>query len=169
MKLTIALVLLIAASCMAANGQRADEKVAGQLQQFEVDWLAADLNNDHDWQRRFYDGKLKFQPERPDAARERAEATAKILDPSLSSNEMKVRISGTITLLTSDPAKNRTFRFLDTFNKKDGKWVVIATSVSPAQGTGRTQPTREEIEEVLLLLNNAAGRTAAAGIVTGPQ
>src|SRR5215212_5551484 len=47
------------------------------------------------------------------------------------SNQFKVRISGRIEMLTSDPSKNRSFGFLDTFNRIDGKWQVIAHHFAP--------------------------------------
>ena len=53
-----------------------------------------------------------------------------LFDPTLAANEMKVRITGTITLITNNHLKDRSFRFLDTFNKKDGKWEMIATGLA---------------------------------------
>jgi ketosteroid isomerase-like protein len=74
---------------------------------------------------------------------------------------MKVRISGTISLLTNDTSLNRTFYFLDTFNKTGGKWRAIASSISPVPAIG-AQEAREE----LLKLENGRSQAVLSGDVS---
>ena len=128
---------------------------ATQLRNFEVDWLAAGLNGDPKWQQRFLDGKLDVEAADPNAVRQRSVDIAELLRTPLSANEIKIRITGTISLLTSDPAQNRSFRFLDTYNKKNGKWQVIATSISPAEVSASSVANRKRIERELARLENA--------------
>lgn len=128
---------------------------ATQLRKFEIDWLTAGLNGDPKWQQRFLDGKLDVEATDANGVRQRSVNIAELLRTPLSANEVKVRITGTISLLTSDPAKNRSFRFLDTFNKKNGKWQVIATSISPADASTSPATDRRQIEQELTRLENA--------------
>jgi len=101
------------------------------LRKFEVDWLTANLNNDREWLRDFSAGKLNAGPRSLNEIDQRAKLTAELLDPTVPDNARKVRITGAIHFVTSDPARNRSFQFLDTFNRRGGKWEVIASSFSP--------------------------------------
>jgi len=90
----------------------------------------------------------------------RATAVLGLLDVGLAANEMKVRITGTIGLLTNDAARNRTFQFIDTFNKKDGKWVMIATGITPMSEPLAGLPMRS-VEATLTDLENSLARSVA--------
>lgn len=153
MKLAVALLINVTA-CLAVLGQTGSEKSVADVHNFETNWLTAILNSDTGWIDRFNTGKLTAIPADASSLNQRMEAVNAILDPALRPDEMKVRITGTINLLTSDPAKNRSFNFLDTFNKKNGKWQVIATSISPADAARNAGYDRKEIEEELARLEN---------------
>ena len=140
-------------------------KPARELSRFETNWLTAHLNGDQNWLSRFSAGKLNVVP--PGSGRfieERSEAVAAATVTKLRADEMKVRISGTISLLTNDPAQNRSFYFLDTFNKIGGRWRVIASSISPSAVSETTSP--EQIEGELLQLENQLARS---GTFSGPS
>ena len=153
MKRYLSATVLFLSAVFAASAQSPEP--ATRLRKFEVDWLTAGLNGDPKWQQRFLHGKLDVTLADTDDARQRNADVADLLRTPLSANEIKVRIRGTISLLTSDPAQNRSFRFLDTFNKKNGKWQVIATSISAADATGSPATDRKQIEQELTRLENA--------------
>jgi ketosteroid isomerase-like protein len=153
MKLPLILLSVIAV-CLAVPGQQHVEKSVADVHNFETDWLSASLNSDTAWIDRFTAGKLTVVPAEFSSAKERTEAINAIINPTLQSREMKVRITGTISLLTSDPAKNRSFGFLDTFNKKNSKWQVVATSMRAVQESAAGSD-RKAIEEELTRLENA--------------
>ncbi|MFY1005200.1 hypothetical protein ACNF5F_27700, partial [Escherichia coli] len=58
--------------------------------------------------------------------------------------------------LTNDPAKNRSFNFLDTFNRKGGKWEVIASSFAPTNAI--TSDSKEQIEKEIRRLETEAAK-----------
>ena len=158
---TSAIFALTLATFATVYGQGSVPRSADQLRRFERLWLTAHLNADQNWLSRFSAGRLNVIP--LDSARfneERSEAVASVTTTNLPANEMKVRISGTISLLTNDPAQNRSFHFLDTFNKIGGKWQVIATSISPSPV--RETSGTERIERELLQLENQIGRSGGA-------
>jgi ketosteroid isomerase-like protein len=142
------------------TGQNASQKTAVELRQFETSWLTANLNSDRSWLARFAGGKLNVLPPGSSFIKGRADAVNATTDTPLRPNEMKVRISGTISLLTNDPAQNRSYYFLDTFNKIGGKWQVIASSISPTvtQQVGE----REQTERELVMLENEWARADTA-------
>jgi len=154
MKIVSLLIFLAFAAIFPINGQSSEERTAREVSRFETDWLTAGLNNDDEWLRRFFSGRLSFQPTGGEA-KDRQHAIAGLFDPTLSPNEMKVRITGTVSLLTNDPARNRSFNFLDTFNKRDGKWEVIAEHFSAGVGIGQAAAGSGQIERQLLELENA--------------
>ena len=149
----------------AVNGQIAIPKPARELSRFETLWLTAHLNGDQNWLSRFSVGKFSVIPPGSDRIiDERSEAVAAATATRLEANEIKVRISGTISLLTNDSAQNRSFHFLDTFNKIGGKWRVIASSISPSpvsetSGSG-------QIERELLQLENVRAQASVTNNVT---
>jgi hypothetical protein len=55
-------------------------------------------------------------------------------------------------MLTSDPNKNRFFDFLDTFNRIDGKWGVIAQHFAPENSTPGS--SADAVTRTLLDLEN---------------
>jgi len=141
-------------------GQEQQQKIGGELRRFETSWLTANLNNDQSWLGQFSARKFKVLPPPSEAIEDRAEAVKNLTATTLQPTEMKVRISGTISLLTNDPAKNRSYYFLDTFNKIGGKWLVIASSISPTatpKAGGREQTERE-----LVMLENEWARAETA-------
>ena len=129
-------------------GQTQQQTTAAQLQTFESQWLTAGLNDDRDWLERFFTQKLAFVPTDAAPARERIAKTLGLIDPTLRSDEYKIRIAGTISFLTSDASKNRSFSFLDTFNKRGGKWQVIASNLSPAPSD--PSETHEQIQNKII-------------------
>ena len=147
---TSAIFALTLATFATVYGQVSVPRSADQLRRFERLWLTAHLNADQNWLSRFSAGRLNVIP--LDSARfneERSEAVASVTTTNLPANEMKVRISGTISLLTNDPAQNRSYFFLDTFNKIGGKWQVIASSISsspPSETSGSEQTERELVQ-----------------------
>src|SRR5688572_31247547 len=126
------------------SAQKPDERIAGELRGFERNWLTAYLNGDTGWLSRFSMGKLNIIPAPGISFENREGAVSELTGTDLQANEMKVRISGTISLLTNDPNLNRSFFFLDTFNKINGKWRVIASSIAPTPAIG-AQQDREEL------------------------
>jgi ketosteroid isomerase-like protein len=150
---TTSVVVLILLTIISVHGQAAAEKTTDELRAFETTWLTAQLNGDQAWLSRFASGKTKVLP--PDATESNARRTsiAGLFDTNLKPNEMKVRITGTIMLLTSDRERNRSFNFLDTFNKTGGKWRIIASSMSPAPTNPATSGLGQ-IEQELLRLEN---------------
>src|SRR5215217_2794174 len=144
-------VVLILISVFIVHGQTAAEKTAGELREFETTWLTAELNRDQDWLSRFASGKTKVLPPAATESNARGSSIARLVDTSLKPNEMKVRITGTIMLLTSDPERNRSFNFLDTFNKTGGKWHIIASSMSPTTANPETSGLGPIEQELLRL------------------
>jgi ketosteroid isomerase-like protein len=126
------------------SAQRSVERIAGEMRGFEREWLTAYLNEDRGWLSRFSTGKLNVMPAPDISFESRGGAVSELRKTDVRANEMKVRISGTISLLTNDPKLNRSFFFLDTFNKINGKWEVIASSISATPATG-AQQVREEL------------------------
>ena len=148
MKRTVVITALMIAASFSALAQQPEEykqrdKIVRQLGQFESDWLKANLNQDKAWLGKFFAGKLFVIPFEEKAVKSRAREATEMIDPQLKANEMKVRITGNITLLTN--GGNRTYYFLDTFNRRDGKWQVIATHFSRSSA-----PSDEDIEQTIL-------------------
>jgi len=158
MKILTGLVFLLLMGLTSA-AQVSNEKLAEQLHNFEADWLKANFNSDQQWKQNFTDGKLTVVAADKSAIDERAFNVAAILDPTLSANEMKVRITGTITLITNDHKKDRSFRFLDTFNKKGDKWEMIATGLT-ATNELPAAIDKNSIESQLTGLENSLSRSA---------
>lgn len=165
MKQTIVMTALMIVAAFSAFAQGQDEagrneKNLQQLKQFESDWLTASLNQDKAWLERFLAGKFLVIPFEKDAVKNRSRDTVEMIDPQLKPGEMKVRISGNITLLTN--GGNRSYYFLDTFNKRDGKWQVIAThfSQTPPQAAENDEQTIMQMEReriAMTLKNDIAG------------
>src|SRR5215213_5076686 len=133
-------------SVFVACGQN-DESIARALSQFEIDWLMANLNGDGRWLERLIAGNLEVGPDSPKSIKEREKFTSEILDTNIPDDARKVRISGTISFLTNDPRRNRSFQFLDTFNRRNGKWEAIASSFSATGNTsGTTAESKEQVE-----------------------
>jgi hypothetical protein len=131
--------LLTVLAATSFLGQTRLQMDAERLKAFESDWLIAGLNNDSTWLEKFFSQKLDVIPGDAGPARERISNTLNLVDPTLRPGEYKIRISGTIAVLTSDANKNRSFTFLDTFNKRGGKWQVIASNFS-ADKNGKAKP-----------------------------
>jgi hypothetical protein len=168
MKILIGLVFLLLTALTSA-AQVSNEKLAEQLHNFEANWLSANLNSDQQWKQRFADRKLDVVSADHSSLDKRALEVSAILDPSLAANEMKVRITGTITLITNNHLKDRSFRFLDTFNKKVGKWEIIATGLAPTNESS-TAVDKRSVETQLTDLENtlsAAGndRSVARSLI----
>lgn len=150
MKQTAVMMLIMAAILVSTFGQKQNEtkqsdKFARQLRQFESDWLTANLNRNEMWLGRLLAGKLIVVPSEKDAVKIRAQETIEMIDPKLKPDEMKIRITGNITLLTN--AGNSSFYFLDTFNKRGDKWQMIASHFS-----SNPESNNENIEQTLLRL-----------------
>ncbi len=133
MKRTVVMMMLMITAAFSAFAQKQDEakpdeKIVRQLKQFEGNWLTASLNQDNAWLERFFAGKFVVVPFENDAVKNRAREMAEMIDPKLKPDEMKVRITGNVTVLTN--GGNRSYYFLDTFNQRGGKWQVIATHFS---------------------------------------
>jgi hypothetical protein len=136
-----------------AYSQNKIESAARELSDFESRWLLTSLNNDREWLEGLFAGTLRVWPIGVDV-RTRSREMAGLPEPSLKPDEFKVRISGTIETITSDPEKNRKFEFLHTFNLVNGKWQMIATHFAPVSGS-RSHTNVEEITRQLLELENA--------------
>ena len=154
MKIASLLIFLSIAAIVSAYGQSVEVRTTRELSRFETDWLTAGLNNNSEWLSRLFSGRLRFQPS-GDEAKKRQRAISDLLEPAPSPNEMKVRITGTVSLLTNDPARNRSFSFLDTFNKRGGKWQVIATHFAPIPDDQSNISDPGQIERQLQELENA--------------
>ena len=118
-----------------ASNQIEEEGEGRKFQQFEVDWLTANMNNDREWLAKFSFGKLEFVPTSKGPIDQRAKLTTDLLTPTMPDDAKKIRITGTIQLITNDSALNRSFSFLDTFNRRGGKWEVIASNFTPSADT----------------------------------
>ncbi len=150
---------------------RQNEKIARELGRFESDWLAADLNGDGSWLARFADGKMFVIPSPADQMlKNRWRKIADALDSAMpngstAEREIKVRITGNITILGQSAAQrgenstvgNRAYYFLDTFNKRGGKWEIIASHLSPVV----QQPAAENAEQIVRRLE---GELSAAKV-----
>ena len=152
MKLVSLLILMSLVSLTSIFSQSREEKIARQLNGFETEWLNAALNNDHDWLARFLNRRFRIQPA-GEVARDRSRLIADKIDPTLAPSEMKFRITGTISLITNDPTRNRSFYFLDTFNKRGDKWQVIASHFSQTKDELGTNNASQTIDELIKLEN----------------
>ena len=138
MKRIILTMILAVSASFIAFGQiqdeaRLDEKSAQELARFESDWLTASLNRDQAWLKRFLAGRLIVTSSTSEMVDKRAQEIVGMIDPALSPQEMKVRITGNITVLTNNTSEaggNRSYSFLDTFNKRGDKWQIIASNFS---------------------------------------
>jgi hypothetical protein len=155
MKFVSIVIFISLVSLTSIFGQSREEKTARELGGFETEWLTAVLNNEREWLTRFLEGRINLQPA-GDTAGDRQRFVVDTLDPTLSPNEMKVRITGTISLLTNDPARNRSFYFLDTFNKRGDKWQVIASHFSQNKNEPPSPGFRTTIDELVKLENELA-------------
>jgi len=133
------MILLLAVMIVFVLGQRQadtkqNDKIAQRLSVFESDWLTASLNKDEAWLERLLSGKLVVISSESEGIKNRTQKTAEMIDPALKPNEMKVRITGNIRVLTNNMSEsgsgNSSYYFLDTFNKHDGKWEMIASHFS---------------------------------------
>ena len=147
---------VVALCCGSAATQNGEEKAARDLAGFETEWLTANLNGDGRWLERLITGKQSVRPASTDAVKQRASLAKELLNADVPGVPMKVRITGTVGFLTNDPAKNRSFNFLDTFNLKGGKWEVIASSFS---GTGPPAAgSNENVEAEIRRLEQLAAK-----------
>jgi ketosteroid isomerase-like protein len=147
MKQIVVIIALVVTILIPASGQKQDE-AARRLGLFESDLLTAILNRDNIWLERLFAGRLSVIPSTGDRLETRVRETTEMIDPKLKPEEMKVRISGNITLLTNSATQtvaNRSYYFLDTFNKRGGKWQIIATHFSRAPETNN-----ENTEQIVL-------------------
>jgi ketosteroid isomerase-like protein len=155
LKYVFVLITISIWAAFAASGQTV-EQTARNLARFETEWLTANLNGDGRWVERSIGGKQNVRHSTPDQAEQRETLTKQLLNVQVPDGAMKVRIIGTVSFLTNDPAKNRSFNFLDTFNRKGVKWEVIASSFAP---TGDSQPdTVEPIEKEIRGLEKEAAK-----------
>jgi ketosteroid isomerase-like protein len=151
--------VLVCIFVVQAASQDQPQKIGAELRRLETSWLTANLNNDRSWLGQFSTRKLFVLPPPNEEIENRADAVKNLTATTLQPKEMKVRISGTISLLTNDSAQNRSYYFLDTFNKIRGKWQVIASSISPTPITETVG--REETVRSVLKLENEWARAAA--------
>jgi hypothetical protein len=140
--------LLLITTTAGVSAQSAANAAA--FQRCEADWLTAILNNDENWLHKLMEGKLSFIAAEKSGLDER-QRRVEDLSVGLSSTQSKVRISGTIRVLSNEPGRSRSFQFLDTFNKKNGKWTIIATSLSEAAiapDSIRSKPIEAELSNL---------------------
>jgi hypothetical protein len=156
----LAILLFLIPINLAASAQTSNDQLADRLHDFEADWLKANLNGDQRWKDRFVEAKLAVLPADRFAIDKRSSEVSAILDPTLAPTEMKVRITGTVTLITNNHAKDRSFRFLDTFNRKDGKWEIIATGITPTSEPSASVDTTS-VEATMTGLENSLAQTVA--------
>jgi ketosteroid isomerase-like protein len=138
---------------------RMTDKAAQELSQFESRWLIASLNGNKGIVNRIFSDDLIVTPFMRDAIDNRTNELSKMIDPALLPSEMKVRISGNIIVLTNSTSendsrensdsRNRSYHFLDTFNKRNGKWEIIATHFSPVAA-----PNNQNDEQAVISLEN---------------
>jgi ketosteroid isomerase-like protein len=136
--ITVAALLVVFAQTQDKAGAT-DEK-ARKLSRFESKWLIAGLNDDKGKISKIFDEDVIAAPFIGTDINSRTEELSKMIDPALLPSEMKVRISGNIVVLTNSASendsrgnsdsRNRSYHFLDTFNKRNGKWEIIATHFS---------------------------------------
>lgn len=175
MKRIAAMVILLAGIFVSGFGQNKDdgggsggktnEKIVALLRQFESDWLAASLNQNKTWLERFFGSKLIVAASDSQALTNRTSEMAELIDRRLKPEEIKVRISGNITVMTNNAAAaaaNRSYYFLDTFNRRDGKWQVVAShsSTVPAAEVGDAE--RRQIEWELIEIENERAQAFAS-------
>jgi ketosteroid isomerase-like protein len=160
MRFATVVLILAFTSQLQLFAQDPEQRTADQLRRFETSWLAALLNSDQMWLSRFAAGKLNVLPPVGSGLKECKEAVSALAETTLQPSEMKVRISGTIMLLTNDLDRNRSFFFLDTFNKIGGKWQVIASSISPTPANGSSD--QGGTEQGLIQLENELANAVAA-------
>src|SRR5688572_24256384 len=86
-----------------------EEGMARSLGRFETEWLAANLNGDGRWLERLVTGKHTLQLALPESAKQREVFVKELQNVDVPDDAMKVRITGTISFLTNDPTKNRSF------------------------------------------------------------
>jgi len=173
MRFATVVLILAFTSQLQLFAQDPEQRTADQLRRFETSWLAALLNSDQMWLSRFAAGKLNVLTPVGSGLKERKEAVSALAETTLQPSEMKVRISGTIMLLTNDPDRNRSFFFLDTFNKIGGKWQVIASSISPTPANGSSDQGGTE-QGLIQLENELANAVATSdrstfGKILGPD
>lgn len=163
MKRIALMAVLLAGIFVSVSGQNKDEGRAGekfveQLREFESVWLAASLNQDKTWLERFFAGKLVVVPSEIEAVRNRTQETAELIDRRLKPEEIKVRITGNITVMTNNPPEtadaDRAYYFLDTFNRRGGKWQVIASHSSIVRAGEIGDAERRQIEQQLIKTEN---------------
>lgn len=143
MKRIISIVILTVAGLMVIFVQAQDktsDKAAQALSRFESKWLIESLNGNKEKVNRIFDDDLIITPILRSDNDKRTDELSKMIDPALLASEMKVRISGNIVVLTNSTSendsreksesRNRSYHFLDTFNKRNGKWEIIATHFS---------------------------------------
>jgi hypothetical protein len=131
----IAVLLILFSVCLNVYAQNRIDSTAKNLADFEAQWVLSSLNNDHPWLEKFFSGQLEVHPENTIASL-RTRSILSLIDPTLQPDQFKVRISGRIDLLSNDKSKDRSFEFLDTFNRNNGKWHVIATHLSGTSTAG---------------------------------
>jgi ketosteroid isomerase-like protein len=149
--------LIVIAFCLVVAASAFDDETDARFfRQFERDWLSANLNNGGRWIEMLTAGKLEVRPGSLESIKQRERFTTVLPDPSVPDNAGKVRISGTVSFLTSDPEKNRSFQFLDTFNRRGGQWEVIASSFSPV--TGSRPGSKEQFEKEIRKLDMEAAK-----------
>ena len=166
MKRIFILILAIGVAIFTAFGEKPndDERAAQELRSFERDWVTASINHDNGWLEKFLIGKMFVVPLEPDAAKTRAQditATVESLIPAdlATPKNMKVRITGKVSVLTNSPSENasmeaRSYSFLDTFNKQNGKWQLIASNFLPAADS------TSEMDEKKLMQTESEWRNA---------
>jgi hypothetical protein len=143
MKRVLLLTALFALIISAAFGrQQSDERAARELRDFERDWITADMNRDNKWLEKFLKGRFFVVPplSESNSVKSRALEIAETIETViprdlLTPKNMKVRITGKVSVLTNSPEANagmeaRSYSFLDTFNKQNGKWQLIASNFS---------------------------------------
>jgi hypothetical protein len=156
-KSVIVFVLISLCSVFAAGAS--NEEIARFIRRFETDWLTANLNKDLRWLERLSTTHSEVRLSSPESIKQREMLTSELLDPRIPDDARKVRITGTISFLTSDPGRNRSFQFLDTFNRHDGKWEVIASSFSPTSAAAEvSDKSKQQIEKELRNLDAEAAK-----------
>lgn len=147
-----AVLLLVFTTSLA--GQSAN--TAATIHQLETYWLQAILDQDETWSTHLEEGSLSVEP--VDIVALVRKRLVLDLTSGLSAAESKVRISGTIAVLSNEPGRARSFQFLDTFNKKNGKWEIVATSLSDLSnvpGSIRSKPIESELNDLENALTQA--------------
>jgi len=155
-KAVFVFILIFFCSVFAASGS--NEEIARFVRRFETDWLTAILNKDLRWLERLGSTHSEVRLT-PGSTEQREKLASGLLDPTIPDDARKVRITGTISFLTSDPGRNRSFQFLDTFNRHDGKWEVIASSFSPADAAANVSgDSKQQVEKEVRILDAEAAK-----------